>query len=63
MVVLDFIFAVVCIWCGYVIIKGANLSSSKVLAKKDKMISLFLGFILSFGGWKLLSSILIGTVY
>ena len=63
MVVLDFIFAVVCIWCGYVIIKGVNIISGEVLSKKDKLISLFLGFILSFGGWKLLSSILIGTVY
>jgi len=63
MVVLDFIFAIVSIWCGYVVIKGVKSSSDAAMPKKDKMLSLVIGFVLSFGGWKLLSSMLIGTFY
>lgn len=61
MVVLDFIFALVCIWCGYVVIKGVTISSNEVMSQKDKILSLVIGFVLSFGGWKLLSSLLIGN--
>ena len=61
MVVFDFLFAVVCIWCGTVIVRGINLPSSQVLSKKDKILSLVLGFVLSFGGWKLLLTLILNN--
>jgi len=61
MIVFDFIFAVVCIWCGTVIVRGANVSSSSILSKKDRIISLALGFVLSFGGWKLLLTLIMNS--
>ena len=61
MVVFDFIFAVVCIWCGTVIVRGINLVSSETLSSKDKIISIALGFVLSFGGWKLLLTLILDS--
>tara|TARA_Y100001937_G_scaffold128444_1_gene204678 strand:+ start:580 stop:768 length:189 start_codon:yes stop_codon:yes gene_type:complete len=61
MIVFDFIFAVVCIWCGTVIVRGINLVSSESLSSKDKIISIVLGFVLSFGGWKLLLTLIIDS--
>ena len=61
MIVFDFIFAVVCIWCGTVIVRGINLASSETLSSKDKIISLVLGFVLSFGGWKLLLTLILDS--
>lgn len=61
MIVFDFIFAVVCIWCGTVIVRGINLVSSETLSSKDKIISIALGFILSFGGWKLLLTLILNS--
>lgn len=61
MIVFDFLFAVVCIWCGTVIVRGINLASSETLSSKDKIISLVLGFVLSFGGWKLLLTLILDS--
>tara|TARA_Y100000389_G_scaffold40255_1_gene34803 strand:- start:2224 stop:2412 length:189 start_codon:yes stop_codon:yes gene_type:complete len=61
MIVFDFIFAVVCIWCGTVIVRGINLVSSETLSSKDKIISIALGFVLSFGGWKLLLTLILNS--
>tara|TARA_B100000497_G_scaffold127779_1_gene170873 strand:- start:508 stop:696 length:189 start_codon:yes stop_codon:yes gene_type:complete len=61
MIVFDFIFAVVCIWCGTVIVRGINLVSSETLPSKDKIISIALGFVLSFGGWKLLLTLILNS--
>jgi len=61
MIVFDFIFAVVCIWCGTVIVRGINLASSQALSKKDRILSLVLGFVLSFGGWKLLLTLIMNS--
>tara|TARA_R100000908_G_scaffold61085_1_gene38829 strand:- start:736 stop:924 length:189 start_codon:yes stop_codon:yes gene_type:complete len=61
MIVFDFIFAVVCIWCGTVIVRGINLVSGETLSNKDKIISIVLGFVLSFGGWKLLLTLILNS--